>query len=138
MISLPVSLAGAPVIMRGLYLLNMKGKLYLVAMRPTAKTKFVITLKGVYEFICTNADGSYELKSLTGDKLTHYGKVYQMAAYLGENSVLVEENQWRLCTKYIPRIDGKLVVGLTNNGVIHKNHQPITFTIVGDVAKIFK
>lgn len=107
----------------------MKGKIYLREFVPTVFNKFVITPKGVFEFVCRQLDGTYTLRQ-NGVEHIHSGKVYQMCVYLGEDSCRVDETQWRLCTKFIPRVNGSMVIGLTNNGVIHKDHTPQAVTLV--------
>ena len=38
-----------------------KGKIYLREFTPTVFNKFVITPKGVFEFVCRQLDGTYTL-----------------------------------------------------------------------------
>jgi len=103
-----------------------KIKVCLVEIRDPKNWKlpYVITPSGIVGF--KSSDGKQHTIVTSGNNIiTTFGKLYQMVGY---DSTQSEENkflpisieQWRLCTKFIPRDTiNNLVIGLSNKGILH-------------------
>lgn len=104
----------------------MEGKLYLIDLPLNHESPKVITPSGIFD-VKFVSNGVHHLHK-DGMDFEHFGKVYQMCFidYASSEAYKVPVNDWRLCTKYIPRINGKLVIGLTDSeGKPHKNHNTV-------------